>query len=276
MAACRFLWTLCLVSLSALMLAAPAATAVPALHVGSTRYVRIVHLGDGQLSVALTGQGRKRFAQLMRGGYALDATCTTLGKLVQGFSERSSSAAAEGSSGPDGRSTYHALLDRHADFCDIGRVRLTVSRHSLSGRSVRGPALDTIALTRNGAAFLDEDRVTASIFAVLEVAIGAAQDRPDGHFLPSRAFVAAYRGLRLVALVSRDASPPPGAIGFYSDGADDAEVVGLSTLGRRLFIDSSAGVLSTNAAEHLVRASTGSKWFHPWDRNAVVPEIQPQ
>lgn len=60
----------------------------------------------------------------------------------------------------------------------------------------------------------------------------------------------------MVALVSPDASPPPGAIGFYSDGANHAEAVGISTLGRRLFIDSNAGVLSTNAAEHLVRASS--------------------
>ncbi len=60
MAARRSLRTLCLIALTALLLAAPAAGAVPALHTGSTRYVRIVHLGHGQLSVALTGQGRKR------------------------------------------------------------------------------------------------------------------------------------------------------------------------------------------------------------------------
>ena len=259
MAARRSLRTLCLIALTALLLAAPAAGAVPALHTGSTRYVRIVHLGHGQLSVALTGQGHKRFAQLIRGGYALDATCTTLGKSVQGFSQRSSSGTAESGIGPHGRPTYHTLLDRHADFCDIGRVRLTITRRSISAEQVPGPTLDSIALTQKGAAFLDEDRVTSTIFAVLQLAIGDAQHRPDGHFPPAGQFAAGFRPsrlLRVVALVSPDASPPPGAIGFYSDGANHAEAVGISTLGRRLFIDSNAGVLSTNAAEHLVRASS--------------------
>lgn len=258
MAARRSPRTLCLIALTALLLAAPAAGAVPALHTGSTRYLRIVHLGHGQLSVALTGQGRKRFAQLIRGGYALDATCTTLGKSVQGFSQRSSSGASESGIGPHGRPTYHTLLDRHADFCDIGRVRLTITRRSISAEQVPGPTLDSVALTQKGAAFLDEDRVTSKIFVVLEVAIGGAQHRPDGHFPPAQ-FAAGFRLsrlLRVVALVSPDASPPPGTIGFYSDGANHAEAVGISTLGRRLFIDSNAGVLSTNAAEHLVRASS--------------------
>ncbi|MDQ2895508.1 MAG: hypothetical protein M3Y09_07665 [Actinomycetota bacterium] len=259
MAARRLLWTLCVIALTALLLAAPAAGAVPTLRTGSTRYVRIVRLGHGQLSVALTGQGHKRFARLMRGGYALDATCTTLGKSVQGFSQRGSSGGAESSLGPNGRASYHTLIDRHADFCDIGRVRLTVTRRSVSSEQVPGPLLDSIALTQKGAAFLDEDRVTSTIFVILEVAIGAAQHRTDGHFPPAGQFAAGFglsRLLRVVALVSPDASPSPGTIGVYSDGANHAEAVGISTLGRRLFIDSNAGVLSTNAAEHLVRASS--------------------
>jgi hypothetical protein len=258
MAARRLLWMLCLFALTGLLRAAGAAGAARVLHTGSTRYVRIVRLGDGQLSVALTAQGRKRFAQLMRGGYALDAICTRLGKSVQGFSQHSSSAADEESGGPNGRFTYHPLLDRHADFCDIGRVHLTIKRRSISSTQVPGPRLDAIALTQKGAAFLDEDRLTSTIFGALEVAIGYAQHRADGHFPPSGQFAAGFplSRPRMVALVSPDASPPPGAIGFYSDGANHAEVVGISTLGRRLFIDSNAGVLSTNAAEHLVRATS--------------------
>ena len=135
----RSLRTLLLIPLTALLLAAPAAGAMPRLHTGSTRDIRIVHLGDGQMPVALTGQGRKRFAGLMRGGSALDATCTTLGKSVQGFTQRGSSGGAETSIGPDGRSTYHTLLDRGADFCDIGRVRLTVTRRGVSSAQVPGP-----------------------------------------------------------------------------------------------------------------------------------------
>ncbi|MDQ6821807.1 MAG: hypothetical protein M3076_15975 [Actinomycetota bacterium] len=258
MAARRLLQTFCLLAVPALLLAAPAAGAVPALHTGSTRNVRILHLGHGQLSVALTRAGRKRFAVLMRAGYALDATCTRLSKSVQGFSQGSSSEAAEEGPGPNGRPTYHTLLDRHADFCDIGRVRLSVTRGSFSSEQVTGPLLDSIALSQKGAAFLDEDRLTSTLFGVLEVAIGDAQRRPDGLFPPAGQFAAGLRfsRLRVIALVTPDASPPPGIIGFYSDGANHAEAVGISTLGRRLFIDSNAAVLSTNAAEHLLRASS--------------------
>ncbi len=261
MAARRSLRTLCLIVLTVLLLVAPAASTVSALHTGSTRYIRLVDLGHGQLSVALTSQGHKKFVQLMRGGYALDATCTTLGNSFQGFSQRGSSGGSEASIGPNGRSSYHTLLGRHADFCDIGRVHLTVTRRSVSSEQVPGPLLGSIALTQKGAAFLEQDRLTSTIFMVLEVAIGDAQHRPGGHFLPAGPFAAGYAGLlsrrlRVVALVSLDASPPPGAIGFYSDGANHAEAVGISTLGRRIFIDSNAGVLSTNAAEHLLRASS--------------------
>jgi hypothetical protein len=88
------------------------------------------------------------------------------------------------------------------------------------------------------------------------VAIGDAQRRPDGHFPPASEFAAGpiLGRLPVVPLASADASPPPGAIGFYSDGADHAQAVGISTLGRRLFIDSTAGVLSTNVAQHLLRS----------------------
>ncbi len=245
-----------MIALAAPLLTAPGAGATAVLHTGSTRYVRIVRLGHGELSVALTGQGRERFAQLMRGGYALDATCTTLGTSVQGFSPRSSSSGATASLEPSGRFTYHPLLDRHADFCDIGRARLRVTRHSVSSEQVPGPSLDSVALTQKGAAFLDEDRLSSTMYRVLEVAIADARRRPEGDFPPAAEFAAGPTagGLRLAALGSADASPPAGAIGFYSDGADHAEVVGISTLGRRLFIDSNAGVLSTNAAEHLLRA----------------------
>ncbi len=95
MAARRFRRTLCLIALGALLLLSPAAVARAVLVTGSDRYVRIVHLGGGQLSVALTAQGRRTFTLLMRGGYALSATCTRLGPSVQGFSQRSSSSSDE-------------------------------------------------------------------------------------------------------------------------------------------------------------------------------------
>ncbi len=243
-----------LAALAPLVLAAPAAGASPRLHTGSTRYVRIVHLRDGNLSIALTAQGRKRFKRVLR-GYVLDASCTTLAPPVQGFSQGGESSGAEGSSGPGGRVTYHVLLDRHADFCDVGRARQTINRRGQSTRRVPGPTLDSIALTQKGAAYLDEDRVTVRILGVLEAALASAREQSGGRF-PTAQKLAAMSGGEVVALAAADSSPPTGVIGFFSDGADRAEAVALSALGQRLFIASDAGVLSTNAGEHLVRMVT--------------------
>lgn len=246
---------LCLIAVVGLVLAAPAAAAPTRLHTGSTRYVRVVHLRDRGLSIALTAQGRKKFRRVLR-GYVLDASCTTLGKSIQGSTQSTQSGGAESTSGPGGRLTYHVLLDRHADFCDIGRARQKITRKSESTTGVPGPPLDSIALTQKGAAYLDEDQVTQKTFATLEVALASARRDPAGRFPPAQKITAGFRG-KVIALGSPDASPPAGVIGFYSDGANHAEAVALSALGQRLFIDSNAGVLSTNAAEHLLRLVRG-------------------
>jgi hypothetical protein len=78
------------------------------------------------------------FDRVHRAGRARN---TTLGKSVQGFSQRSSSEASESGLAPNGPATYHTLLDRHADFCDIGRVRLTITRRSIGSEPVPGPSL---------------------------------------------------------------------------------------------------------------------------------------
>lgn len=246
---------LCLMALVGLVLAAPAAAAPTRLHTGSTRYVRLVHLRDRGLSIGLTAQGRKKFRRVLR-GYVLDATCTTLGKSIQGTTQSTQSGGAESTFGPGGRLTYHVLLDRHADFCDIGRARQTITRRSERTTGVPGPPLDSIALTQKGAAYLDEDQVTQKIFATLDVAQAFAHRDPAGRFPPAQKIAARFRG-KVIALGSPEDSPPAGGIGFYSDGANHAEAVALSALNQRLFIDSNAGVLSTNAAEHLLRLASG-------------------
>lgn len=247
----------CVVSgaLAGLVLAVPAAAVPPRLHTGSTRYVRLVHLRDGGLSIALTARGRKRFRRVLR-GFVLDATCTTLGKTVQGSTQGTQSSGAEGSSGPGGRFNYHVLLDRYADFCDVGRARQRMTHNGESTTHVPGPTLDSIALSQKGAAYLDEERVTERMFGILETAIEDAYTDPEGRFPPAEKLAAMFPG-RVVALASADASPPAGVVGFYSDDANHAEAVALSALDRRLFIDSNDGVLSTNPADDLFRAMSG-------------------
>ncbi|MDQ6751292.1 MAG: hypothetical protein M3Z33_11135 [Actinomycetota bacterium] len=138
-------------ALAVLVLAAPAAAQAPRLHTGSTRYVRLVHLHGRDLTIALTAHWRKVLKRVLR-GRVLEATCTTLGRSVQGFTQSSQSGEAESSVGPDGHASYHTLLDRDADYCDVGLARLSKTRNSVSTVSVPGPPLASIALSQKGAA----------------------------------------------------------------------------------------------------------------------------
>jgi hypothetical protein len=56
---------------------------------------------------------------------------------------------------------------------------------------------------------------------------------------------------RVVALAAPSDTPPAGVVGYYSDGAQHAAAVGLSTQGRRLFLEVNGDVLHTNIVEHL-------------------------
>jgi hypothetical protein len=58
--------------------------------------------------------------------------------------------------------------------------------------------------------------------------------------------------LPIVALASPADTPPPGSVGYYSDGARHAAAVVLSAAGRRLFVEVDADdVLRTNVAMYL-------------------------
>ena len=60
------------------------------------------------------------------------------------------------------------------------------------------------------------------------------------------------RRLRDTQLASPADTPPPGTVGYYSDGAEHAAAVTLSAAGRRLFIEVDADdVLRTNVARYL-------------------------
>ena len=55
-----------------------------------------------------------------------------------------------------------------------------------------------------------------------------------------------------MALTSPSDTPPPGSVGYYSDGAQHAAAVVLSAAGRRLFVEVDADdVLRTNVARYL-------------------------
>ena len=99
------------------------------------------------------------------------------------------------------------------------------------------------ALTPAGGAWVDEQVHATQMFnAVFAVA-------PTAVYPPVAAVVAAGGG-HIVALDSRDGSPPPGQVGYWTDGGTRAAHVTLSDAGRRLFVqDLGAGMQRTNALD---------------------------
>ncbi|HEV7494530.1 hypothetical protein [Baekduia sp.] len=99
------------------------------------------------------------------------------------------------------------------------------------------------AVTPAGAVWADEQAHAAKLSdAVFSVA-------PTAVYPPVAAVVAAGRG-HVVALDSPDGSPPPGQVGYWTDGGTRAAYVTLSDAGRRLFVqDLGAGMQRTNALD---------------------------
>ena len=76
----------------------------------------------------------------------------------------------------------------------------------------------------------------------------------SGHF-PSARVLSKLPGT--VALRTAKATPPGHKVGYYSNGSGHAEVVAVSALEQRLFIDVKNGIFSTNAEDHITRVLTG-------------------
>ena len=58
--------------------------------------------------------------------------------------------------------------------------------------------------------------------------------------------------LTVVTLAGPDESPPPGSVGYYSDGGERVAVVLISARGRRLFIEYEPdGVVRSNVLGYL-------------------------
>jgi hypothetical protein len=127
-------------------------------------------------------------------------------------------------------------------FCSIWQVR-----------PVHRPLVD-IPMTQDGATYLDERK---TMFALTDAAGNASMDAKDAGvdtFPTNAQLVDEYSHSNsgtAAALASPDATPPPGKLGVFSDGAHHFEAVKLTTPGRRLFYDLNDGVLTTNGQTYL-------------------------
>jgi hypothetical protein len=141
----------------------------------------------------------------------------------------------------------HGTVDAGGTFV---RVKLAYPGDAceLSPSAAFAATVARAALTPAGAVWADEQAHAARMFnAVFAVA-------PTAVYPPVAAVVAAGGG-HIVALDSPDASPPPGQIGYWTDGGTRAAYSTLSDAGRRLFVQDLGGATQrTNSLDAEVTA----------------------
>jgi hypothetical protein len=127
-----------------------------------------------------------------------------------------------------GDGTLTATLSVTGDFCQVSDGTAIVAR---------------AGLTPAGEAWADERNAATALFDAAHLG------RASTHYTPAATLVARGRG-RIVALSGPDATPPPGQVGYWTDGGRHAAFVALSAAGRRLFFEDLDGrVRRTNLVE---------------------------
>ena len=232
-----------LVVLVVLALAPPlAASAQDTLPVGEAEGVRMVR-ERGQLVVVFTRRAeriRKRVA-----GRRIDVHCTQL------FEDGTGSGNNPLRAPKRGRRIRTGDGSRGWDYCRLWLEARTVRRDGRR-RRVDRKLVVSVPLTQEGAVFLDGQEHAFLLVSTLTIAEFAADDRGRNGFLTPAELIAVVTAKgtgvssAVVALASPSDTPPPDAIGYYSDGAKHAAAVTLSTLGKRLFFEVNGDVLHTN------------------------------
>jgi hypothetical protein len=226
------------------VLAVPSTGAAQApLPVGENKGVRIVR-EQGALVVVFTQRAERLRRKVA--GKLVSVLCTEFaegGTHGGGVTQRAPRRGRRIETGDRTRGMDYCRVWLAARFTGRGRER---TRH-------RRELIVSVPLTQRGAVFLDEEATARLIAAVLSIGELLAEDRNrTGYVTPAELLEAvAPRRHSVVALASPSDTPPPGTIGYYSDGAQHAAAVGLSTQGRRLFLEVNGDVLHTNIARYI-------------------------
>jgi hypothetical protein len=223
--------------LALLALMAPSAASAQ-LPVGEKDGVRMVR-ERGELVVIFTQRGerdRKRVA-----GKRIDVYCT--GLLEDGTHEGNNPLRAP----RRGRRIHTGDGSRGWDYCRLWLEARTVRRDGRRRRVAR-KLIVSVPLTQEGAVFLDEQEQAIRIFSLVTYSQFAGR---NGYLTPEQLLARQTRPGGLVALASPADTPPPGVVGYYSDGAEHVAAVALSTLGKRLFLEVNADAVHTNILRHV-------------------------
>jgi hypothetical protein len=153
-----------------------------------------------------------------------------------------------------GRRLRTGDLTRPLDHCRVALVRR---------RQRSKEPIVAVPLTQVGAVYLDEEEKASELLQLLSLA-GFAAERLELEAYPTYSQLVEFLAARpdgpspgkisgeLVALSSPSDTPPPGKLGYYSDGAERTVVAIVSRPGRRLSIEGEPdGVLRTNVSNFI-------------------------
>jgi hypothetical protein len=228
----------------ALALLAPSVAQAQTLPVGEAHGVRLVE--DHGVLVLIFSHRSAKLRERINSRYAW-MDCTELGDVFSnGFGGNLDVP-------PHGRRVSTGFDSSNADFCRFFLRSHTVKRHG-SRHHVSRRVLFSIPLTQAGAVYLDEESKVGDMFTVGLLAELIQDDQKLAGAPTYAQLLQEYPKLARVAveLAAPGDSPPPRRVGYFSDGHEHTALAVLSTLGRRLFIEQSAGeVLNTNVAKYL-------------------------
>ena len=217
----------------------PVSANAAAPRTGATRYVRLVRLSNGRVTIALTARGRKAFRRDLRGNRLLAASCVHLRDTPQGVTIASVAPPAPTTLRSQGAKGYRPIVDPRADFCNVDLARVAVDGRRKTVVLIEREPLDAVPLTRRGSEYLHEDQVAANLWTILLAARLDETFEPGHHFPSAQLLVTSLRTVpsygKVVVLDSSTDSPPAGTTGVYSDANRHVELVALSAIGARLF-----------------------------------------
>jgi len=233
-----------------LLVLAPSAPAAAPLPVGEAQGVRAYRV-NGAIVVRFTDRAARLYPRIA--GKRVTITCTELPEDRDTFGILGVGSGSQTFRAPKRRRPFRTGdLTRGTDYCRVWLAARTVKRHGERQRQSRR-LIVSVSLTREGAVYLDEQEKAISLFVLLIY----AGEQDDGKAYPTPAVLlqaihdADGAGSPVVQLVSPASTPPPGTIGYYSDGALHAAAVTVSASGRRLFIEVAPNdVLHTNVGAY--------------------------
>jgi hypothetical protein len=229
--------------MAALAISAPASAQEPTLPL-EVRGVRVESTGPGAVRIQFTRDAARLYRRIA--GHSLIVSCQRVDQPTGALLLREDRASElEKTVAVPAKRRPIRVRKRGSsarfDVCKLVGGQLRGGRsnpHFVTALSLRVP------VTQTGALFLHERSLGNRMVAALDLV--AALGR-DGRYPLFSALADVIP--HLVELPAPDATPAPGTIGLYSDGAQHVTVVAVTLAGRRLFIDANGEILSSNVPE---------------------------